>query len=407
MGMTIDGLGIGWIQVAVWVLLAIAVWFYGHCLYGAWDFFRRRRAEDEPVPEWQPAVTVLKPLKGVDPGLRENLARFCRQEYPIFQIVCGVADARDPAVAVVRELQCEFPGVDLQLVIDGRLHGSNHKVSNLINMMGVATHGVIALSDSDIDVPIDYLRRVMAPLRDEEIGVVTSLYRAVPHGGLATVLDALFVNTDFCHQVLLARKIERARYAFGASMVMRRSTLEAVGGFERLANLLADDYHLGRFVTDIGLRAWLSECVVDTVIDVGSFRKLVQHQLRWGRTFRTCRPFSYFMTIVTHGTLWACVNLLIGGFTWLGLGPSLLVFGARLGTTALISHRYLGTNLPLRQLLLVLPKDLFLSGIWLASFLGDTVWWSGRRFRVRATGEMDPLDAGAELAPGEAVAKPS
>lgn len=405
--MTIEALGVGWLQVVVWLLLAVAVWFYLHCVYAAWDFFRHRRAEDEPAGDWQPAVTVLKPLKGEDPGLYENLARFCQQRYPSFQIVCGVAEADDPAVGVVRRLQRQFPHVDIALVVDARLHGTNRKVSNLINMMAVAKHPVVALSDSDIRVPLDYLSRVVAPLRDEAIGLVTSAYRAVPRGGLSTVLDALFVNTDFCHQVLLARQLERARYAFGASIVMRRATLEGIGGFERLANLLADDYHLGRLVTERGQRNWLSECVVDTVIDVGSLRKLVLHQLRWGRTFRTCRPYSYFMTIVTHGTLWACVNLMVGGLGWAALVPSAFVLGLRLGSSAIISHRYLRTDLGIGPLLLILPKDLFMSAIWLASFLGDTVWWSGRRFRVMPSGAMVPLDRGEDVAASEVVAKPS
>ncbi len=402
-----NGIEVGWIQIALWLLLAIGVWFYAHSLFAAWCFFRTRRPEDVPSPDWHPAVTVLKPLKGVDPGLYDNLARFCRQRYPEFQIVCGVADAHDPAVAVVRRLQREFPAVEIELVVDGHLHGTNHKVSNLVNMMRHARHAVLALSDSDIEVPDDYLQRVVAPLRDEGIGLVTCLYRAVSRGGWATVFDALFVNTDFCHQVLLARQIEKARYAFGASIVLRRSTLDAAGGFDRLVDLLADDYYLGRYVTDLGKRSWLSECIVDTVIDVGTFRKLIQHQLRWGRTFRSCRPIGYFLTIVTHGTLWACVNLLFGGLNWLALGPSLVVLGLRLATTGVTSWSLLGTRLGIADILLVLPKDLFMSAIWLASFLGDTVWWSGRRFRVLKSGEMQPLPSEVDVTAAEAVVKPS
>lgn len=398
---------IGWVGAFLALMLAIGIWFYSHCLYAAWDFFRRHRAEDEPSPEFHPAVTILKPLKGEDPGLYENLASFCTQRYPAFQIICGVADPSDAALPVVRRLQRDFPAVDIDVVVDARLHGTNYKVSNLINMMERAKHPVIALSDSDIRVPEDYLSRVVSPLRDPSIGLVTSLYRAVPRGGWATVFDALFINTDFCHQVLLARKLEKARYAFGASIVMRRSTLAEAGGFERLASLLADDYFLGRYVTDLGLRTWLSDCVVDTVIDVTSLRKLILHQLRWGRTFRSCRPRGYFMTIVTHGTTWACINLLVGGLHELSMAASGAVLAVRLLTTAVISRRLLRTDLSLSEIALVLPKDLFMSCIWVASFLGDTVWWSGRRFRVLSDGAMEPV-AGTEEIPAPApVAKPS
>lgn len=405
--MTLYGIDAGWGQAVLWLLLAIGAWFYGHSLYAAWDFFRHSRREDEASPDWQPPVTILKPLKGEDPGLYDNLATFCRQRYPVYQLVCGVADHDDPSLAVVRRLAADFPDVDIEIVVDARLHGTNRKISNLINMLARAKHEVLAMSDSDIRVPEDYLSRVVSPLRDRSIGLVTSLYRALPTGGLATVFDALFVNTDFCHQVLLARKIEKARYAFGASIVLDRTTLAEVGGFEHLANLLADDYYLGRLVTDRGQRTWLSDCVVDTVIDVGSFRKLVLHQLRWGRTFRSCRPIGYFMTIVTHGTLWATVSLLLGSLDGLTILPSLALYALRLSTTALISWRFLGTRLSLGQILLVLPKDLFMSAVWLASFMGDTVWWSGRRFRILRTGIMEPVAGEPELSAAEAVAKPS
>jgi ceramide glucosyltransferase len=402
------GIEAGWGQAGVWLLLLIAVWFSGHTLYAAVDFFRRRRPEDEIVPGFAPAVSVLKPLKGEEPALYDNLATFCRQRYPEFQIVFGIADSDDPAVGVVQQLQVDFPEVDITLVIEPTLHGANRKISNLINMLRHAKHPVLAISDGDIRVPEDYLERSVAPLRHQGIGLVTSLYRAVPRGGgLATVLDALFVNTDFCHQVLLARKLEKARYAFGASMVLPRQTLERAGGFERLANLLADDYFLGRFVTDLGLRNWLSECVVETVIDENSLRKLILHQLRWGRTFRSCRPRSYFATIITHGTLWACVNALVGGFAWMALVPSLAIVGLRLATTTVISWRFVRSDLSIGQILLVPLKDLFMSAIWLASFLGETVWWSGRRYRVLPGGEMVPI-LREEITPaGEAVAKPS
>jgi ceramide glucosyltransferase len=405
--MTPYGIEVGWGQALLWFLLAIGAWFYSHCLYAAWDFFRHRRPEDEPSDDWRPPVTILKPLKGEDPGLYENLATFCRQRYPVFQIICGVADADDPSLRVVRRLQADFPAVDLEIVVDATLHGSNRKISNLINMTARAKHGVLAMSDSDIRVSEDYLTRVVSPLRRADVGLVTCLYRAVPRGGLATVFDALFVNTDFCHQVLLAREIEKARYAFGATIVLERATLEAAGGFERLADLLADDYFLGRFVTDLGKRTWLSDCVVDTVIDVGSFRKLLLHQVRWGRTFRSCRPRGYFMTIATHGTLWATVHLLVGPLAWSTVLASLSLLGLRLATTALISWRFLGTDLSATQILLVLPKDLFMSAIWLVSFLGDTVWWSGRRFRILPSGVMEPLPSETEPATGEAIAKAS
>jgi ceramide glucosyltransferase len=160
-------------QVIAWIGMAVSSWFSLTCAYSAWDFFTRRRREDAPSPDWTPPVTLLKPLKGLDPQLYDNLCTFCRQQYPRFQLVFGVADRQDPAVAVVRALQREHPTLDIDLVIDGRLYGTNDKVSNLINMYRRAKHDVLVLSDGDIRVPRDYLRRVVAPLRDTGIGLVT------------------------------------------------------------------------------------------------------------------------------------------------------------------------------------------------------------------------------------------
>jgi ceramide glucosyltransferase len=406
--MTVPWIDVSVWQLAAWIGLAGAVWFYGMSLYGAWDFFRHRREEDEPVPEWTPAVTVLKPLKGLETELYENLASFCGQAYPRMQIVFGVADAADPAIKVVRELQRAFPAVDMTLVIDDRLHGTNYKVSNLVNMYARAKHEVLVLSDSDIRVPQGYLRRIVAPLRHRRIGLVSCLYRSVGARDLPGRIESLFINTDFCHQVLVARQVETPRYAFGASMAMRRETLEEVGGFRAVANLLADDFFLGHRVEARGYELWLSDCVVETVQGPSSFRRLAQHQVRWARTFRNVRGPSYFATIMVHGPLWAAVNLAVAGFTPTALAVSSFVIGARMGTVAILSRRFLDTNLRMRDLPWVVAKDLFNAAVWVNAFLGNTVWWSGRRFRVRATGEMELIGIEAEReAMGAPLKQPS
>ncbi|GIW40208.1 MAG: ceramide glucosyltransferase [Candidatus Binatia bacterium] len=380
----------------VWLGMGVSAWFWLMSLYGARDFFRRRK---EREAEWCPPVTVLKPLKGVDPELRENLESFFLQDYPAFQIVFGVADAADPAVAIVRELLSRYPGVDAELVVDPRLHGTNFKVSNLINMVPHVRHPVVALSDSDIRVPRDYLRRLVRPLEDRRVGLVSCLYRARPLGGTPSLLEALFINTDFCPQVLVARKVERPTYAFGASMALRRSTLEEVGGFEALADVLADDYELGNRVASRGYDLELADCLVETVIQARSWKKLYDHQMRWARTYRTCRPKGYFGTILTHGTLWSLSNLLLpgtGGFGWIVSGTCLAL---RAWTAKVLAERYLGWKMGLRELVWLFPKDLFLSAIWVGSFFGRTVRWSGHRFRVLRSGRMVWLGPEEELAP--------
>ncbi len=379
-------------QVIAWIGMAVSSWFSLTCAYSGWEFFGRRRSEDDPSPEWAPPVTILKPLKGLDPQLYENLVTFCRQRYGRLQIVFGVADDQDPAVSVVRTLQREFPAVDIDLVIDGRLYGTNDKVSNLINMYHRAKYDVLVLSDGDIRVPADYVERVVAPLRDERIGLVTCMYRAVAaRHDVPTLLWCATINATLTPQILGARKVEKPTYAFGATMALRRSTLEAIRGFEEIANMLADDYQLGNRIAAQGLGLWLSECVVDTVLAVGTWRKLLQHQLRRARTNRSHRPVSYFFTVLTQGLLWAVVNVIASGVGVFSLLLSLLTIGVRLATVADVGRRGLRARFRVTDAILVLAADTLQVLVWALGFLGNSVWWSGRRFRILKSGEMEVL----------------
>lgn len=382
-------------QVIAWIGMAVSSWFSLTCAYSGWDFFTRRRPEDASSPDWTPAVTILKPLKGLDPQLYENLSTFCRQQYPRFQIVFGVADRQDPAVAVVRTLQRKHPTLDIELIIDGRLYGTNDKVSNLINMCRGAKHDILVLSDGDIRVPLDYLRRVVAPLRDERIGLVTCMYRAVAaQSDLPTLLWCSTINATLTPQILGARKVEKPTYAFGATLALRRSTLQAIRGFEEIANMLADDYQLGNRIAAQGLQLSLSACVVDTVLAVGSWRRLFQHLLRRARTNRSHRPVGYFFTILTLGLLWAVVNAVVGGVSVLVLCASVLAIGIRLATVAVVGH-YLRVPFRMADMALVLLTDMLQIAVWVEGFLGNSVWWRGRRFRILKSGEMEALPIAA------------
>jgi ceramide glucosyltransferase len=380
-------LAVHWL-LAIGILCSVIFYLVGY--FEAWRFFRRQRgAHGGNAREGQlPGITVLKPLKGLDVDLSRNLSTFCEQEYPEFQILFGVAGADDPAVPVVRQLQAAHPGVDIGLVIDGRVHGTNYKVSNLHNMYRAAKHDVIVIADSDIRVGRDYLHRLAAELRAPEVGLATCLYRAVNAGGLSTLVETLFVNTDFAPMVMVARVVEKPRYAFGATIALRRSTLDAIGGFLPLANCLADDYHLGQRVVQLGYRVALSNMVVETVLALGGWRRLLEHQLRWARTQRICRPGGHFASVVTHGTLWATLNLLYHHFSPLSCLLAAVVYALRIGTASAICNRYLQAPLTRGGALLIPLKDLFISAVWLLSFLGDTVRWGGNEFRVSKNGQM-------------------
>ncbi len=375
--------------------LAVSVWFYVTSYVGA-----RRVLKAVPSPRAGsgddrelPGVTILKPLKGLDADLFENLATFCRQDYPRFQIVFGVADAADPAVQVVQRLGEQYPNVATDLVIDPRIHGTNYKISNLENMHEASRYDILVIADSDIRVHSDYLRRIVAALADPKVGVATCLYRAVSTGDFPSFVESLFVNTDFVPQVMVASVVENPTYAFGATMALRRSVLEEIGGFRALTNYLADDYYLGYRVAERGYRLALVDMIVETVLAVGSWPSLVDHQLRWARTYRNVRPRGYFASILTHGVFWSIVHLLLNGFSGSAWSIALSVTGVRMLTAGVISNHYLHAPLSLTQALVVPIKDLFVSAIWFMAFLGDKVQWSGNEFRVHPDGEMRHVSA--------------
>jgi hypothetical protein len=240
--------------IVVGLVLALSVVATGYQLFqlvACRAFFRRARRRAARVKDYRPPVTILKPLKGRGIDLYANLASFCRQDYPEYQIVCGVADPNDPAVDVVRKIQRDFPHRDVVLSIGDR-PGVNRKVANLRHMMEHAKHAVLALSDADVRVRPDYLRRSVAPLASEKVGLTTCLYRGRGFFGLPSVIESILINCDFVPLVLTAQFIGQ-RNALGASLVFKREPFERMGGFPRIADHLADDNLLGELVKEAGL----------------------------------------------------------------------------------------------------------------------------------------------------------
>ncbi len=396
--MALDFDGRTLLQLPIYLGMLVAAACYALQLVAARRFFRPQPAGET----FHPTVTALKPLKGAGAELYENLRSLCVQEYPSFQIVCGVAQPDDPAVGIVQRLRGEFPQLDIELVIDGRRYGTNHKVSNLHNMYQRAKHEVIVLADSDVRVGPRYLANVVAPLRNPRTGVSTCLYRATSTGGGPSLIEALFVNTDFAPLVLLARLVERTTYAFGATIALRRSALDEIGGFLPIANYLGDDCEIGRRLAARGYVNRLNREIVDTVLAVGNWRRLWDHQLRWARTYRVNRPLGYFGSILTHGTFLALLNAVANGLSPFSCVTSAALIALRYLVAARMAWTHLRTELTWAELLLVAPKDLFLTAIWFVAFAGNTVVWGEGRFAVQRDGQMTELGA----QPSPALAAP-
>src|ERR1700736_3454877 len=283
-----------------WVGYALAAFAMVHSIVACVAMRMRIRSSRFTSSDLLP-VTILKPLCGAEPETYECLRSFCDQAYPEFQVVFGVCDSNDPVLAIVHRLQTEFPQRHLAVAIDRCQHGSNRKVSNLINMMPLARHELLVLSDSDVRVQRDYLAKVAAPLHDGGVGVVTCAYRGRPRRGLWSLLGSLFVNEWFMPSVRVAAMAGSRSFAFGATIAIRREVLASIGGFAAIANQLADDYRLGELTRRRGLRTVLSEVVVETSVDERSLGDLVRHELRWLRTIRAVRPLGYALSFVTLG----------------------------------------------------------------------------------------------------------
>jgi ceramide glucosyltransferase len=271
-------------------------------------------------PMARPPVTVLKPLHGDEPLLEAALATLCRQDFPQFQIVFGVQEATDPAVAVVHRLQARFPKLDIALVVDGTLHGRNRKVGNLINMMRVARHDILVIADADVHARPDYLDRLVAALLRPGVGLVTTLYAGLPAPdpsfGLAGKLGATHITHGFLPGAVLSRALGR-QDCLGATMCLRRSDLDGIGGFHALVDHLADDNVLGRRIAAIGLTVALADTVTLTTVPELSLSALFRHELRWARTIRVLEPAGFAASVVQYPLAWALLTILLtGGALW-------------------------------------------------------------------------------------------
>jgi ceramide glucosyltransferase len=365
-------------------LLLGASLYYLFTLYAAWRLFR----EVPPSADAFPPVSIFKPLKGAPTDLYAHLASFCRLDYPALQILCGVRDPQDPAIAAVHRLRRDFPERDIVLVINPEVIGSNYKVSTLHHLSHEAKHDIFVITDSDVHVEPGYLRAIIPPLADPKVGLVTCLYRGGTLTPFPALLESLLINTVFASLVLVASQVEKTTYAFGATIAVKRQCVEQIGGFAALADYLADDYYLGHLIVRTGYQARIVPYVVETHPRVITLGELFHHQLRWARTLRTCRASGYFGTLITYGTVWALLGLVTFWLSPLMRALAFAALGLRLFSSATVSGVFLKAPLTLRALWLVPVTDVLSFLVWCASLRGNTVRWSEYTFRVQRDGKM-------------------
>jgi ceramide glucosyltransferase len=376
------------LQILKFVTWALEFCVFAGCLYCLLATLSVRRFAHRPslAESARPAASVLKPLCGEDPGLFENLLSFADQRYPAFEIVCGVQDPADPAIAVVERLRRERPSVPTGLAIDARGHGSNLKVGNLINMLPLAHYDLLVMVDSDMRVAPDFLATVAAELAGPEVGLVTSLYRGRPaDGGLWSRLAAAHINHGFLPQAVVGERVRPGEGCFGASIAMTRTTLAAIGGLPAFADTLGEDNALGAAVRRLGKRVAVSSVLIDDWLSEPSLGALWRHELRWALTIRGIAPWGYLGSAITHPVALALVAVPVGGAGILPLAGLAVALLARFAMVRAID-RALG--LPATPAWLVPVRDLLSFGVFVASFCTRTVAWRNRRFRVDRRGQL-------------------
>ena len=347
----------------------------------------RFHGETEPAADFTPPVSILKPLRGIEPQFHATLSTFFRQQYPNFEIVFGLSDSKDPANWTIAQLRRDFPQVPVKVVIAPEGAGTNPKINKLQRMVEEAAHDVLVISDADISVGPNYLRDAVRPLADERVGMVTCLYRGIPSGGLRSILEALGMSGEFAGQVLLGRAVGGMSFGLGATMATRKKQIAAIGGLAPWADYLADDYILGNRIAAAGYRVHLSHCVVETLLPHRTLTELFHQQLRWARTIRACSPRGYPGLLFAYGAPLALVPALYHPTTLaLAVLDCALIMRwlAAWAAGVLVCKDRLVRN----YFWLIPLRDLAALVIWLISFAGSEIVWRQSRFRLEPDGRI-------------------
>jgi ceramide glucosyltransferase len=374
-------------------IAAIPFIYYGIAIFSCLRFFLRARMSSN---EFLPPISNLKPVRGLDPEAYENFASFCRQDYPEYEIVFCVGDTDDPALPVLHRLQRDFPHTRIRILIGSGRRAVNDKVAKLARLVEEASFEHLAISDSDVRVAPDYLRRMVAPMVDAKTGAVTCFYVPTSETSWVQRLQDVGMLSDFYPGILVAKQLDGVKFALGPSICTTRTRLAEFGGYPSIENKPADDLLVGRFIAEGGHEVVLLPYQVATVPDYQSFRDLVLKRLRWITVMRNMRPWGHAGLIFTLGLPWVLLAIV--------LEPTAAVVTAYLGGYLLLRSvlTLLVGSLGLKQrnvwpkLLLIPVWDAVATGIWLASFTRRTIRWRGHDYRI-VNQELIPVDPSAPV----------
>lgn len=380
-------------RIAVLLLAIVPLAYYVVATLAAIRFFRRERATK--LPEFRPPVSVLKPVRGVDFASYENFSSFCRQNYEEYEILFCVNDMTDPAVEVIQRVMTNFPERRIRILSGAPQVGTNRKVNNLALLTREARYEFVVQSDGDVRVGPNYLREVIGPFADSSVGVVSCFYRAIVQPNLGAELEAVGAASDFFAGALVADWMEGVTFALGASVATRKQWLEKIGGYEAIADFLADDYEIGNRVHKAGGKVLLSRETVWTMYPALSVREFWEHQVRWARTIRLVRPASFLGLLVTHGLPWAIAAALVAPSGWISAWYMAGYLLLRLTAAWVAGVWGVGDDVLRKKLWLVPLRDAVHFLVWIAGCSSNSVVWGGIKYEIRG-GKMSAVSPAGE-----------
>jgi ceramide glucosyltransferase len=377
-----------------WAFLLIALAplaYYLLAIYCAWDYFSETKSAAPANPSFTPPASLLKPVRGVDSNAYENFASFCRQDYPLYEVLFAVADADDPVIPVIEKLQGDLPDVPIRLIAKVEQLGANRKLNSLARLAKEAKYDLLVISDSDVRTSPGYLREVAARFADRKTGAVTAFFRTVTEKSFGATLEALVISSETVPNALVARKIEgKVQFAFGWTMATTKEHLNSIGGFESMVNIHSDDFELGNRIAARGLKIELLPAPVEMVYPRESLGDFLRHELRWAIGLRNVRPLGYVGLLLTFGFPWTVLAMILAPTAWCAAGYALSYLLLRLGQVWITGAWGLNDKVTRRSWWMVPFRDAVNFLVWLAGFFTSTITWRGVPYRVRK-GLLIPL----------------
>jgi ceramide glucosyltransferase len=367
--------------------LILAGLYHLFSLFCVCEFFRKKKSGDVGPSSVAP-VSIIKPLKGLDPELKENIATFCSQDYPEYEVLLGFSEQTDSAVHMMKEFAaCADPPV--RVIISSKDLGANKKVSNLQGLVESARYPLLAISDSDMRVDRFYLMKIVDEYyRDKNVGLVTCLYKISYPQTVGAALESLSIALDFTPSVLVARRLEGITFGLGASLLLSAKTLEDIGGLSAIADYLADDYQIGHRLWEKGYKIILSDVVIENVVGPMSIRDYLMHQLRWAKTYRASRPKGFAGYGITHVFAFSLFLFILQGPTALTISIICTALALRFGTATVMYRKVIRSKNWIKWLVLIPLKDILSFVVWTWCFMSRNVSWRGKSYKILKGGTI-------------------